>query len=74
MSPLPQIILIPIPVASNGWLTGPRRLICPPHPSNKRPPHWPPRQMIPSPPARDALEQVRRELAERRAAKLLREP
>jgi hypothetical protein len=67
-----QIIVIPVPmpVASNGWLKGPKKA-WPPKP---RPSHWPPRQPIPSPAARQALQEARRRISERRAAATARNP
>jgi hypothetical protein len=62
-TPVQVIVLpIPVPVAGNGWLSGSRR----PWPAKPRPSHRPLKQSIPSPAAREALEQARRLLAERR--------
>jgi hypothetical protein len=66
-----SIIIVPVPVggSNSGWL---RR--CPPdYPPKPRPAHWPPRQAIPTDDARRAIAQARREIAEARAARLMRE-
>jgi hypothetical protein len=75
-----SIILLPVPIlvpvtpppappriiAGNGWIRCPRV----PRKPQPRPEHWPPKQSIPTPPARESLEQVRRQLAERREARV----
>jgi hypothetical protein len=61
---LPIPVIVPVPMAGNGWLRHPRR----PWPPQPRPAHWPPKQKlaIPSPEARRALDEARRLIAERR--------
>jgi hypothetical protein len=62
-APHPIVIFVPVPVAGTGWITGPKKA----WPQKPRPSQWPLRQSIPSAGARQALEQARRVLAQRRA-------
>jgi hypothetical protein len=60
--PIPVLVPVANPVASNGWLRGPKRPWVP----KPRPTRWPLKQSIPSPGVRESLEQARRMLAEHR--------
>jgi hypothetical protein len=66
LGPPVQVIFVSVPVAgqNGGWQKPPPMR---PYPSQPRRPQWPPRQAIPSPAAREALDAARRHLAARRA-------
>jgi hypothetical protein len=58
-----QVIFVPVPVASTGYL----RQVKKPWPTKPRPANWPMRQQIPTPAAKEAVEGAKRLLEERRA-------
>jgi hypothetical protein len=74
--PPAQIIFVPVPVAAptsgpvagSGWIKGPKR----PWPAKPPIEHWRPRQEIPSPAAREALEEARRLLTQRQRGEAAR--
>jgi hypothetical protein len=65
-----QVIFVPVPVATTGYL----RRVKKPWPMKPRPSHWPMRQQIPTPAAQEAIEGAKRLLEERRALRQTPQP
>jgi hypothetical protein len=65
-----QIVFIPVPVAGSSF---PRVIGTHPKSEHKTSPHWPLNQQIPSDATRRMLDDARRQLADERGRRLLRE-